>query len=192
MNHRTRLLPVLLLCAAPLAAQEAGLGAQIHVFKPVGTFADRDHLDGRTGLGLGVQVPIDFGAGHVLRPRLDYLAGKRDNAGTRYDTRSWVLMADYVYHVAQEKEGAYVFGGLGLHSSRISASRTWGLAAAETRATTTGLAYALGLGYAFNRNLAVEAKFQGLDMGRMAFRQGFPADAGYFANSVVGTVSFTF
>ncbi len=186
------LLSAPLLAAAPLAAAEASFGGQINLAKPVGTFSDSGHLDGRMGFGLGIQVPVDFGAGHVLRPRLDYLAFSRGGGNDRYKSDSLVVMADYTYFVAQEAEGGYLIGGLGFHSTRLDVGKRFGPTQASAKSTRTGLAYAVGLGYAFNRNVTAEVKFLGLDMGRLDYSLPGTSDAGFMGNSIVASLGFRF
>ncbi len=186
------LLSAPLLAAAPLAAAEASFGGQINLAKPLGTFSDSGHLDGRMGFGLGIQVPVDFGAGHILRPRLDYLTFSRGGGNNRYKSDSLVAMADYTYFVAQEAEGGYLLAGLGFHSTRLDAAKRFGPTQTSAKSTHTGLAYAVGLGYAFNRNVTAEVKFLGLDMGRLDYALPGTSDSGFMANSIVGSLGFRF
>lgn len=186
------LLFVPLLGSAPMVAAEAAFGAQAHLAKPMGTFSNGGHLDNRIGLGLGIQVPVDFGAGHVLRPRLDFMSFSRNSGDIRYKTDSVLLLADYNYYVAEERDGAYLIAGIGLHSTRLDATKPVGPLKANGRMTTTGFAYNVGLGYAFNRNVAMELRYQGMDMGALNYNLGRAGDSAYMANSLVGSIGFTF
>lgn len=190
--HPRMLLLAPLLATAPLAAAEASFGGQIHLAKPLGTFSDAGHLDNRLGFGVGIQVPVDFGAGHVLRPKLDYLTFNRGSGDRRYKADSFLLMADYNYFIAEEAEGAYLIAGLGFHSTRLDAARTFGPLSASGRRTHSGLAYNVGLGYAFNKNVGVELKYLGMDMGELSYNLPRTYDTGFMANSIVGTLSFKF
>jgi hypothetical protein len=191
LHPRMLFLPPLL-AAAPLSAAEASFGGQIHLAKPLGTFADAGHLGDRLGFGLGIQVPVDFGAGHMLRPKLDYLAFNRGSGDRRYKADALLLMADYTYFVAEAAEGGYLIAGLGFHSTRLDATKTFGPLAASGVRTHTGLAYNVGLGYAFNRNVGMEVKYLGMDLGELGYNVPGAYDAGYMANSIVGTLSFRF
>ncbi|WP_306600677.1 outer membrane beta-barrel protein [Geothrix sp. 21YS21S-2] len=193
MSLRPRMLLLApFLAAAPLAAAEASFGGQIHLAKPLGAFSDSGRLDNRLGFGLGIQAPVDFGAGHILRPKLDYLAFSRGGGDRRYKADSLLLMADYTYFVAEEAEGGYLIAGLGFHSTRLDAAKTFGPVTARGRKTHNGLAYNVGLGYAFNRNVGMEVKYLGMDMGELGYNLPGAYDAGFMANAIVGTLSFRF
>ena len=192
MPNRFRALAFLpLLVPAPLLASETTFGFQGQVAIPTGTFGDAGHLDRKVGLGLGLQMPIDFGGGHILRPKLDYLSLSRDSSGINYKAEALVLLADYNYHFAGSREGAYLIAGLGLHSTRRNVTRTFGPLSAKADSTDTGFAYNLGLGYAFNPNVALEAKYLGLNLGTLGYGV-LGTDAGFMGNSVVVSVGLTF
>lgn len=181
----------ILLHAVPAGASEPHFGLQAHGAFPAGTLGDDRHLDGRIGLGLGFQVPVDFGAGHVLRPKLDYLVLNRNSGGIRYKVDSLQLMVDYNYYLEDRREGAYFIGGLGMHSTRRDVTRSFNAIHVTNSGTSTGLCYNAGMGYAFNRNLAVELKYLGIDLSRFDFK-GQPSDPSYMGNSLVASFSFTF
>jgi opacity protein-like surface antigen len=129
----------------------------------------------------------------VLRPKLDYLAFRRDGGGVRYRTDSILLMADYNYYLTEEREGAYLIGGLGLHHTRRDVSRNLlvpGTATADVG--TTGLAYNLGLGLALSKNAALELKYLGMDMNALKYKQPGVTEGGFMGNGVVLSLSYTF
>lgn len=190
-NRRPALALLPALASAPLLAYETHFGLQGHLAVPTGTFGDAGHLDRKAGLGLGLEVPIDFGRGHVLRPNLDYLSFSRDSAGVSYRAEALVLMADYNYHFSGAREGAYFIAGLGVHSTRRDATRNFGAVPYKADSTGTGLAYDLGVGYAFTPNVSMEMKYLGLAMNRLNFR-GMGSDGGFMGNSVVLSVGLTF
>ncbi|BDU72976.1 outer membrane beta-barrel protein [Mesoterricola silvestris] len=193
MSPSTRMLLIApLLAAAPLAAAEAGFGAQLHLAKPLGTFSDARHLDNTLGWGLGLMVPVDFGAGQGLRPKLDYLSFRRGAGDQRYKADALLLMADYTCFVADEAEGGYVFAGLGLHSTRLDATRGIGPLVTGARHTHTGFAFNVGLGYAFTRNFTFEVKYLGMDMGRLAYTLPATTDPSFMANAIVGSLGYKF
>lgn len=189
-----RLRPFLLapcLAVLPMQAAETLFGLQAHVAYPTGTFGDATHLDRRVGFGLGFQVPIDFGAGHVLRPKLDYLTFNRDREGTRYKADSLMLLVDYNYYLEEQREGAYFIAGLGMHSTRRDVARVSTLSTQSHDGSSTGLCYNVGMGFAFTRNVALEVKYLGVDLGNINFKA--PAvDSGFMGNSVAASLSFTF
>lgn len=192
MSNRLHALAFLpLLASAPLAASETTFGFQGNLAIPTGTFGDHAHLDRKVGLGLGLQMPVDFGGGHVLRPTLDYLALSRDSAGVNYKADALVLLANYNFHFAGEKEGAYLIAGLGLHSTRRTVTRTFAAVPVKNDTTDTGLAYNVGLGYGFTRNVALEVKYLGLNLGSLGFGVA-GSDGSFMGNSVVVSVGLTF
>ena len=190
---RSLVLGLLPLAALSLRAVEVDLGLQAYGALPLGTFGDSAHLDRRPGLGLGLQVPIDLGEGHVLRPKLDFLTFRRNSDGFTYRTDSWVLMADYLYYLTGEKEGIYLLGGAGLHTTRRDFS--WLLAGQPARGDgrTTGFAYNVGLGYAISPSMGVELRFLGMDMGRLdgTVPRGF-TDPRFTGNALTLAFSITF
>ena len=181
------------LATMPAVAAEPGFGGQFNLAFPTGREADRDHLDGKPGLGLGIQVPIEFDGGRVLKPRLDYLAFSRNSQGTSYRQNSLVALAEYNHYFSGiNRDGAYLIGGLGFHSTERKVSGNFqnlGLPAASR--TSTGLAYDLGLGLALNRTAALEIRFLGLGLNELR-SQGRVVDAGFQGNSVVASLSVTF
>lgn len=180
------------LAAAPSLASETRFGLQGHLALPKGTFGDGGHLDHKLGWGLGFQVPVNFGNGHEFRPRLDYLAFRRNEGGIRYHADSLVLLGDYLFYFEEERrEGAYILGGLGLHHTRLDVSRSLTTGTVTADRGTTGLAWNLGLGYLVTPNLAFEVKFLGLGMGKLPLRPA-GADPSYMGNSIQASISYTF
>jgi hypothetical protein len=186
------LLMPLLLAAAPLAAAEPTLGFQASFALPTGRLGDASHLDRKAGLGLGFSVPVDFGAGHMLRPRLDYLAFRRNGDKVEYRTDSMLLMADYNYFFEEERRGTYAIAGLGLHSTRRKAVRPFGPITARADEGTTGLACSLGIGHHFTPNAALEVRWLGMDMGQLGFKNSANRDAGFMGSAVVASFAYTF
>lgn len=190
---RTRTLSFLLLLAAlPAAGADVSFGFQVHAGLPVGTFGDDAHLDRKAGFGLGFQVPVDFGAGHFLKPRLDYLAFRRGDGALEYRTDTLLLRADYNYFFEEEHQGTYFIAGLGVHSTRRKAERFFNAVTAKADDGTTGLAYDLGLGYAFTPNAALEVTWLGMNMGPLPFKNLSARDAGFMGNTVLATFSYRF
>jgi opacity protein-like surface antigen len=182
-----------LLTTVPALASDAftNFGIQAHVAHPTGTLGNATNLDRKTGLGLGLQLPITLGEGHVLRPKVDYLACNRETGGSRYKLETLSLLVDYTFYPEYRREGVYFIAGAGLHSSRRDLTRSFAGVALDASDSGSGLAYNLGMGYAFNPNVALELKYLGLDQGDMKFA-GQPAEKGFMGNAVVASLSFLF
>ena len=181
------------LAAAPAAAGEPGFGGQFNLAFPMGREADRWHMDGKPGLGLGLQVPIEFGGGHVLKPRLDYLVFSRDSQGSSYKQNALVALADYNrYFTDNVRDGAYLLAGLGFHSTGRKLSGNFGnLGLPAASRTGTGLAYELGVGLALTRSVALELRYLGLGLNDVS-SQGRVVDGGFQGSSLIASVGFSF
>ena len=181
------------LAGFPALAAEPGFGGQFNLAFPMGREADRLHMDGRPGLGLGLQVPIEFDSGHVLKPRLDYLAFNRNSQGSSYRQHSLVALAEYNhFFTGNVRDGAYLIAGLGFHSTDRKVSGNFanlGLPAAGR--TSTGLAYDLGVGLALNRTVSLELRYLGMSLNEVR-SQGQVVDPGFQGNNLVASVGFSF
>lgn len=153
----TRLSMSLLVAAAAFTsaqAQELRYGVQAHVSLPLGDL--KDVVDNKPGIGGGVHMTVDFGQGHVLRPRLDYLAFPNATISTvRNKVNELSLGVDYLY-MMEGNTGFYLTGGLAANRWSVQTDVS-GLDSFSSN--TTKLGYALGAGYAFNENLGLEARF---------------------------------
>jgi hypothetical protein len=180
-----------MLAMTPALALETSFGLQGQIFRPVGAFAAQERLNRDFGFGAGFHVPIDFGAGQVLRPRFDYLDLRRDSDGIRYRTASMILSVDYTHFFEGVREGAYFIGGLGLHSTSRDVTRPF-TRVASSKGSATGLYYNVGLGYAPKPNFGLELTYVGLDMPPVHFPGANPSDPRFMGNGLAATVSFTF
>ena len=187
--HRTLLVPFL--AALPVLGAETSAGLELHLASPTGRFGDGAHLDRKVGVGVGLQLPIDFGSGHLLRPKAEYLVFNRGGGGDRYKTDALILAVDYDYFFTEPREGAYLLAGLGIHSTRRGAQRTVALVTTTSTDRATGLFYNFGLGYAFSRNVGLEVKYVGLDLSELRYRP-VGVDPSFMGNAVVATLGFTF
>jgi hypothetical protein len=156
--------------AASLAAADRALGVQVHAVRPLGVLGDGAHLDRRPGTGLGLGLPLDFGPGRVLRPRVDYLAFRRERAGVIHQADSLLLMVDYDHHLRPAAHGVYLVAGVGLHSTRRKVERPAGAGRTKADAGTTGLAYGFGAGFPLGRRGALEVRWLAMDMDALPFR----------------------
>jgi len=180
-----------LVAASPARATDLTVGLQGHFAIPSGKAADNTHLDGKTGFGLGLNFPVDLGNGHVFRPKVDYIAFNRETMGITSKSDTISVIADYNYYFAGQRQGAYLIAGLGYNSTKREISGTvYGLKA-SVDATTSGLAYNFGLGFAFNKTVALELKYMGADLPDFKYN-GYTVDTSYTANAIVASVSITF
>ena len=136
------------------SAQELRYGVQAHLSLPSGDL--KEAVDNKAGLGLGAHLTLDFGQGHLLRPRFDYTAYPDatvfDGISNKMDVLS--LGVDYLYQL-EGSTGFYVTGGLAANrwKSEVEIS---GLGTFSSN--TTKLGYAAGVGYAFNAQVSAEAR----------------------------------
>lgn len=139
--------------AMPATAQDLRFGVQAHASLPMGDL--KDAVDSKAGIGVGLHLTVDFGQGHVLRPRLDYVAFPD---ATVYSVKNRVndlsLGADYLYMI-EGRTGCYVLGGLSANRWKFDAE----VGGLSFSTSTTKLGYALGTGYAFNENVSLELRF---------------------------------
>ena len=180
-------------CLAPLPVLgwDGTLGLQAHIVKPMGRLAEPGHLDDRPGYGFGIQLPMDFGGGHVLRPRVDYFVDSKDSQGVKYRLNTLTVLAEYNFCLDRYGQGPYVIAGAGLNGSRRDLK---GLVPGETGFTdvsTTGLAYAFGVGWAFNGSVGVEVRYLGAELGDFRYRD-VDWDPRFTGNLLVGSLTFTF
>lgn len=186
---------VILLCAlaagVPAQAQVRAFGLQAHLAIPSGKAADDMHLDGKTGFGFGVTFPVDFGGGHVFRPKVDYMAFSRETMGITSKSDTISVLADYNFHFSGRRQGAYLIAGLGYNSTRREISGTVYGIKASVDTTTNGLAYNFGLGFAFSPKMALEAKYMGAELPDFKYN-GYTVDTSYTANATVLSLSITF
>lgn len=137
-----------------LQAQDLRYGVQGHISLPMGDL--KDAVDDKAGIGGGVHMTVDFGQGHLLRPRLDYMAFPDATvySGITNQVNDLSLGLDYLY-MLEGKTGFYVTGGLSANRWKVQAD----VSGLSYHNNTTKLGYALGAGYAFNENLSLEARF---------------------------------
>lgn len=148
-------LSTLLLSSGGLFAQDLKYGVQVHLSSPTGDL--KDAVDSKPGIGLGGHMTVDFGQGHVLRPRLDYVAFPDATVfdGVKNQVSELSLGADYLFRI-EEIQGLYVLGGLSANRWKFD-SEVVGLGSFSTSSTKLG--YALGTGFSFNENVSAEVRF---------------------------------
>ena len=137
-------------CVAQAQAQDAKFGIQMTLSKPEGDLEAT--MDNKPGIGFGAHVLIDLRHGHAVVPRFDYTRFTReiDHAHNNISTMS--LGADYNYYInARVNEGLYLTGGLAFNN--IKAERK------SISETTNTVAFSVGAGYMFTRNIGAELKY---------------------------------
>ena len=151
-----RHLPILLLAALPLCAQDASFGLKVHGLVPMSDL--RDLTNGQLGLGAYGFVEIPAGESLLFRPTVGAQQIPKGNtlglAGTKTSVTSVDLMLDALWFPGDDpKHGPYLVGSIGGQQWRVSAT---GTTPSATSATRLGLAG--GIGYQFSTHLGVEAK----------------------------------
>lgn len=151
-----RPLPLLLLTALPLAAQDAVIGLKAHGLVPMSDL--RNLTNGQVGLGFGVFVEIPVGEAFVFRPTVGaQQIPKGDTlglAGTKTSVTSVDLMLDALWYPGEDtKKGPYLVGSIGGQQWRVSAS---GNSPSVMSATRLGVAG--GIGYQASPHLGLEVK----------------------------------
>jgi len=139
-----------------LQAQDVRFGVQASLNQPQSDL--KDAVDSKLGFGVGAHALVDFGSGHALRPRVDYLWFPEYNPapGTSLKVNNLSAGADYLYFVEGKQEGIYFTGGLSVNRWKAEATAI-GFSSSDT---TTKLGIAAGLGYQFNKALGAEVRYQ--------------------------------
>lgn len=153
---KLRPLPLLLVAALPLAAQDAAIGLKAHGLVPMSDL--RNLTNGQTGLGLSVFVEIPISEGIVFRPSIGaQQIPKGDTlglAGTKTSVTSVDLMLDALWYPGEDAQrGPYLVGSIGGQQWRLSAT---GNSPSVISATRLGVAG--GIGYQASPHLGVEVK----------------------------------
>ena len=151
--------------ALGLQAQDVRFGVQATVNQPQSDL--KDAVDSKLGFGVGAHALVDFGGGHALRPRVDYLwfPEYKPAPGVSLKVNNLSAGADYLYFVEGKQEGVYFTGGLSVNRWKAEA----GFMGFGSSDTTTKLGVAAGLGYQFNRNLGAELRYQKGKAGELDF-----------------------
>ncbi|MBL0210937.1 MAG: outer membrane beta-barrel protein [Holophagaceae bacterium] len=157
--------------ASALRAQEVRYGLQIHGNVPMGDL--KEAADSKVGFGGGAHMTIDFGDGHRLRPRLDYVVYPENSAfadigfGSSASGKSKVsdasLGLDYIYDFGGKEGGFYLTAGLAWHRWKAEydfAVQVAGTTVSERSTSTSSKAgAAAGMGFNFNPTFGVEARY---------------------------------
>lgn len=139
----------------PAAAQDLQFGAHGGLNIPLGDLSDA--TDGRIGATIGGHLGVYYGDGHEFRPRVDfthYAGGWHPTDGVfdKNTIDSWGVAADYIFYTDGRPQGLYITLGLGYQWWTVSPDS--GASSSES-----GLAFAGGAGWRFNRTFALEGRF---------------------------------
>ncbi|MBL0312400.1 MAG: outer membrane beta-barrel protein [Holophagaceae bacterium] len=149
-----------------LQAQDVRYGLQVHGNLPMGDL--KEAADSKAGFGGGAHMTIDFGEGHLLRPRLDYVVypenkafGSSANASSKVSDAS--LGFDYIYDFGGKDGGFYLTAGLAWHrwKAEYDFAVPGGGITVSGRSTSTSnkAGAAAGAGFNFNPSFGVEARY---------------------------------
>lgn len=143
------ILPLVALLAAPAFAQDVHFGLSAGVNKAMGDAKDLGF--DKIGLGIGVDLGIEFKGGHVLRPRLDYTkTSHKDFSDVTLATTTFGV--DYNYFVSgKAAEGFYLIAGIGRANTKVEYP---GGSDSES-----GMAYAAGFGFNFTQLVGANLRY---------------------------------
>lgn len=174
----------LFLSSIPTRAEEPRFGVQVHGNAPTGTL--KDVVGNKLGLGGGVHMTFDLGQGHLLRPRVDFMAFPEASlasgfAETHNKVQDLSAGVDYLYFLDGKPEGLYLTAGLALHRWKVDSSTPgmgWSMSDTSRKA-----GFAVGLGYNFNASVGGELRFTSSvspdsNQGNTPFRTGTAIQAG--------------
>ena len=152
-----RCLPLLLMSALSLTAQDASVGMKAHAFMPMSDL--RNFTDHRPGIGAALFIELPVGEALLLRPSLGAqqvpVGASLGQGGTQGKVTSVDLMVDALWFPNGDlNEGPYLVGSLGGQEWRVSSPA--GATPASTDVLRLGVAG--GIGYQFSPRLGVEVK----------------------------------
>lgn len=147
----------ILALALPASAQSLSYGVGAGTLLATG---DLRSFNKNPGGALAAFLDLDFGGGHVLRPRLDLacLARKtEDEAGTRYQRDFWggSLGLDYDFYLSGSRKGLYGQVGAGLYHMEAKARS----AAGSVKEKTNQFGGSMGAGYDFNAHWGMSFRY---------------------------------
>lgn len=151
-----RCLPILLLSALALTAQDTSIGMKAQVFMPMSDL--RNFTNHQPGIGAALFIELSVGEALLLRPSLGAQQipafTSMGLAGTQAKVTSVDLMLDALWFPnADLNNGPYLVGSLGCQEWRVSSP---GATTASTDVPRLGAAG--GIGYQFSPRLGMELK----------------------------------
>ena len=150
------------LLVTPLRAQCPGVtfGFQSSFWQPTG-----GEFNVKEAYGLGLHAAVDTGDGYVVRPTLDYIHYDQTfqimGIAVTESDKMTLLTVDQLYYFQGEALGGYMLLGVGGHSINYKLSAR----GASVGASATGLAYSVGFGAAFTKNVFMETKYTVFHVG---------------------------
>jgi opacity protein-like surface antigen len=170
MRFNTTLITLLVAAGSIAQAQDFKFGILGAISLPQSDL--KDFVDSKMGFGIGLNGAFDLKNGHVLEPRVDYLTHKGsedDFYGHKADSttaRQLYAGVDYNYYVSGKAfQGFYLDAGLGFTQVWAEATND---ASGYSASTSKGTFYlALGGGYAFTPNAAIEVRYLSNSWGKV-------------------------
>lgn len=167
MKHLT-ILALALLAASAVHAEDVRFGVQATVSQPSGDFGNKDWMDSKLGLGVGLQAVIHLEGGAAIVPRIDYMTYKNDRtigAWINEDAKINILSAgaDFQYYFSGKvSQGFYLLGGLGYARGDFNTSYSSNTVTMNVNGTKGALYLQGGVGIHFTPNFGLEARYQSI------------------------------
>jgi hypothetical protein len=144
----------LALTAGAARAEEPRFGVQVHGNIPAGDL--KDAVDSKLGVGGGAHMTYDFGLGHMVRPRIDYVFFPEATVSTiKNKVNDLSLGVDYLYFLDGKPTGLYFTGGLSFNHWSVDVNS----AGKDLSDSSNKFGFAAGVGYNFNRSFGAEFRF---------------------------------
>ncbi len=164
----------MILCLGPVAAQAQTwedprfhFGFGFHFSQPMSDL--KTDTDSQPGFGFSLNMPMDYGRGHVLRPRWDITVHSIPAKRTLTEVRdsnltNMTLGLDYQYYLSHNiRTGPYLVAGVGVDfwsrerdSSSYNGYGDW----YDNRhlESSTSFCTSIGMGFQFSRGMAIEVR----------------------------------
>jgi opacity protein-like surface antigen len=170
MRFNITLITLLIAAGSMAQAQDFKFGVQGSLSLPQSDL--KDFVDSKLGFGIGLHGAFNLKDGHVLEPRVDYLIHKGsedDFYGYKADSTTAKQLfagADYNYYTGGKAfEGFYVGLGAGFAQAWVDATSDHYNATAS--ASKSSFFLALGGGYSFTPNAAIEVRYISTSWGKV-------------------------
>jgi len=179
-------------CAAPtISAQEFRFGAQVSTATPFGDAGEKDILNHRPGIGLGLHGLWNFYPGHALVPRIDVTLYQRDVDGNDFFAlpfRKSITLKDIKvgvdYNIAINNAGLYGIAGAG-YSSFEWPINVDSVLVRENKGT---MYLSIGAGYNMTKHFLAEARYTHASYSGVGSSSGVPGGKTFTAPAVVAAL----
>jgi len=167
MKHIT-IVALALLATSAVHAEDVKFGIQAIVSQPSGDVGNKDWMDSKLGLGVGLHGIIHLEGGAAIIPRIDYVAYKNDRTISTWineDAKINILSAgaDFQYYFSGEvSRGFYILGGLGYARGDFKTSYSSNTITMNVDGTKGALYLQGGVGIHFTPNIGLEARYQSI------------------------------